>query len=123
VIKKLNLEDKVPLPVLEESAVMGLKPLRSGWIVARAIFTSPDGHLRQAHTSPVYVTVDGKPAASKNDAEYMIRWIDRLLEVSKKPDRYQSDNERAETQKIFRQARQIYENISRKTMEVWKENP
>ena len=123
VIKRLNMENKVPSPVLEESAVMELKPLRSGWIAARAVFTSPDGHLRQAHTSPVYVTVDGKPAASKNDAEYMIRWIDRLLEVSRKPDRYQSNNERAETQKIFRQARQIYENIARKALEIWKENP
>jgi len=92
-------------------------------IAARAIFTNPDGHLRQAHTSPVYVTVDGKPAASKNDALYMIRWIDRLLEVSRKPDRYNSDNERIETQKIFKEARDIYGKISRKAIEVWRENP
>ena len=123
VIKRLNLKDKVPSPVLEESAVMRLKPSRSGWIAARAVFTNPDGHLRQAHTSPVYITVDNKPTASMNDAEYMIRWIDRLLEVSEKPDRYQSDGERAATQKIFRQARQIYENIALKAVEVWKENP
>ena len=115
-IKILNLKDRVPSPVLKESAIMYLKPLRSGWIVARAVFTSPDGHLRQAHTSPVYVTVDGKPTASKNDAQYMIRWIDRLLEVSKKPDRYQSDNERIETQKIFKEARNIYEKIARKAI-------
>ena len=123
VIKTLNLGDRVPSPVLEESAVMELKPQRSGWIAARAIFTSPDGHLRQAHTSPVYVTVDDKPAASKDDAQYMIRWIDRLLEVSRKPDRYQSEDERIETQKIFKEARNIYEKISRKAIEVWRENP
>jgi len=122
-IKRLNLEDKVPSLVLQESAVMELKPLRSGWIAARAIFTSPDGHLRQAHTSPVYIIVDGKPTASKNDAQYMIRWIDRLLEVSRKPDRYQSDDERSETQEIFKQARHIYENIARRAIEVWRENP
>ncbi|MEA3226932.1 MAG: CehA/McbA family metallohydrolase, partial [Planctomycetota bacterium] len=81
-IKRVALKDEAPSPVLRESAALGLKPLRSGWVVARATFTSPDGHLRQAHTSPVYVTVDGKPTASKADAEYMIRWIDRLLEVS-----------------------------------------
>ena len=123
VIKTLNLGDRVPSPVLEESAVMELKPQRSGWIAARAIFTSPDGHLRQAHTSPVYVTIDDKPAASKNDAQYMIRWIDRLLEVSRKPDRYQSEDERIETQKIFKEARNIYEKISRKAIEVWPDNP
>jgi hypothetical protein len=123
VIKKIDLSSRVPSPILEESIVLELKPLRSGWVAARAIFTSPDGHLRQAHTSPVYVTVDGKPTASKNDAECMIRWIDRLLKVSKKPDRYQSDGERAETQKIFQEARHIYENITRKAVEVWGENP
>jgi hypothetical protein len=122
VVKKVDLSSRVPSPILEESTVLRLKPLRSGWVVARAIFTSPDGHLRQAHTSPVYVTVDGKPTASKNDAEYMIRWIDRLLKVSKKPNRYQSDGERTETQKIFKEARHIYENIARKAVEVWGEN-
>lgn len=123
VIKTLNLKNKVPSPLLQESAVMELKPQRSGWIAARAVFTSPDGHLRQAHTSPVYVTVDDKPAVSKSDAQYMIRWIDRLLEVSEKPDRYRSDDERKETQKIFKQTRHIYENIAQKAVEVWPENP
>jgi hypothetical protein len=122
VIKKVDLSSRVPSPILEESTVLELKPLRSGWVVARAIFTSPDGHLRQAHTSPVYVTVDGKPTVSKNDAEFMIRWIDRLLNVSKKPNRYQSEGERTETQKIFKEARNIYENIARKAVEIWGEN-
>ncbi|MHC4070813.1 MAG: CehA/McbA family metallohydrolase [Planctomycetota bacterium] len=119
VIKSVNLEDAPPSPILEESAALGLKPLRSGWIVARAIFTSPDGHLRQAHTSPVYITVDGKPTVSKTDAEYMIRWIDRLLEVSGRPGRYKSDDERTQTQAIFKEARLIYDNIARRAIRVW----
>jgi hypothetical protein len=123
VITRLNLENEVPSPILRESAVMELKPLRSGWITARAVFTSPDGHLRQAHTSPVYIILDGKPIASKKDAQYMIRWIDRLLEVSEKPDRYRSDRQRTETQEIFKEARHIYENIARKAIEVWQDNP
>ena len=77
----------------------------------------------KSNTSPVYITVDDKPTASKNDAQYMIRWIDRLLEVSNKPDRYQSDEERSETQEIFKQARHIYENIALRAIEVWRENP
>ena len=119
VIKRVNLDDEAPSPVLRESAALGLKPLRSGWVVARATFRSPDGHLRQAHTSPVYVTVDGKPTASKADAEYMIRWIDRLLEVSSKPGRYKSDEQRMQTQAIFEEARHIYGNIARRAVEVW----
>jgi hypothetical protein len=123
VLKRLNLKDRAPSPVLKESVIMDFKPLRSGWIAARSIFTSPDSHLRQAHTSPVYVTVDGKLTASKNDAQYMIRWIDRLLEVSEKHDRYHSDKERSETQEIFKKARHRYENIARKAIEVWSDNP
>ncbi len=119
VIKRIDLEDEPPSPVLRETASMGLKPLRSGWVVARATFRSPDGHLRQAHTSPVYIMVDGKPIASKADAEYMIRWIDRLLEVSGKAGRYKSDEERTQTQAVFKEARGVYENIARKAVQVW----
>jgi len=118
-IKRVNLDDEVPSPVLRESIGLGLKPLRSGWVAARATFRSPDGHLRQAHTSPVYVTVDGKPVASKTDAEYMIRWIDRLIEVANKPGRYQSDAQRIQTQAIFKEARRVYENIAQKAANVW----
>ncbi|MBL7187447.1 MAG: CehA/McbA family metallohydrolase [Phycisphaerae bacterium] len=119
VIKRVNLDDETPSPVLRESASMGLKPLRSGWVAARATFASPDGHLRQAHTSPVYILVDDKPIASKNDAEYMIRWVDRLIEVSNKPGRYNSDEQRIQTQAIFKEARSVYENIAQKAANVW----
>ena len=119
VIKRVKLDDEVPSPVLRDAIGLGLKPLRSGWVAARATFTGPDGHLRQAHTSPVYVTVDGKPVASKADAEYMIRWIDRLIEVASKPGRYKSDQQRIQTQAIFKEARYVYENIERKARKVW----
>jgi hypothetical protein len=119
VIKKIDLKNRTPSPVLDESIVLAFEPHRSGWVAARAIFTGPDGHLRQAHTSPVYITVDGKPAASKRDAEYMIRWIDRLLQITKKPGRYRSNAERVETQAIFREARQKYEDIAHKAETLW----
>ena len=92
-------------------------PKRSGWVAARSTFTSRDGHLRQAHTRPVYITVEGKPTASKKDAEYMIRWIDRLIQVSEKPGRYDSDSERMEAQAFFHKARKIYQNIARTAAE------
>lgn len=119
VIKKIDLKNLSPLPMFKKSLIAELKPQRSGWLAARAMFTSPDGHLRQAHTSPVYMTVDGKLIASKADAEYMIRWIDRLLQVADKPGRYSSDTERAEVQAIFQKARQEYESIARKAVEFW----
>jgi len=119
IIKRISLEEEAPSPILRATAAMGLKPLRSGWMAARATFRSTDGHLRQAHTSPIYITVDGKPTVSKTDAEYMIRWIDRLLEVSNKPGRYKSGDERRQTQIIFKEGRQIYESIARRAVEVW----
>ena len=121
VIKKINLRDRLPLPLLKETTAMEFRPRRSGWVAARAIFNSNDGHLRQAHTSPVYITVDGKLTASKRDAEHMILWIDRLLDISKKPGRYQSGSERTEVQVIFQKARQIYEKIARRAVELWAE--
>jgi hypothetical protein len=119
VMKKIDLKNLSPSPVLEESLIVELKPLRSGWLAARAIFASPDGRLRQAHTSPIYVTVDGKPAASKADAEYMIKWIDRLLQVADKPGRYSSQAELTEVRAIFQKARQEYESIAQKAVKFW----
>jgi len=126
VIKNVNLKDRPPSPVLrkesrglEESIVLAFEPRRSGWVAARAIFTAPDGRLRQAHTSPIYITVDGKPTASKIDAEYMIRWIDRLVQVADKPGRYKSDTERSQVQALYRQARQKYQDIARQAAESW----
>lgn len=119
VIKTVSLGGRLSSPMLEESIAMAFEPRRSGWVAARAIFTAPDGHLRQAHTSPVYISVDGKPTASKADAEYMIRWIDHLTQVADKPGRYKSDAERSQVQAIYRQARQKYQDIARQAAELW----
>jgi hypothetical protein len=119
VIKMIDLNNRAPSPVIEETLVLMHSPERSGWVAARAIFRSPDGRLRQAHTSPVYITVDDKPTASTADAEVLIRWIDRLLEVSRQPGRYPSDTQPAQVQAIFEQARQKYEAIARIARQTW----
>jgi hypothetical protein len=54
---------------------------RSGWLSLRARGPGhPDhtGGALEAHTSPVYVEVAGKTAASRDDAEYFLKWIERL---------------------------------------------
>ena len=116
-VKKICLKDKSASPLLKQQIELSLTPQRSGWLAARATFTAPDGHLRQAHTSPVYILVDGKPIAFKQDAEYMISWIDRLLEVNKKAGRYNTESQRAEVEEIFRKARKIYERIAQTAAE------
>jgi hypothetical protein len=117
ILRTVNLKDRSFSPLLSESMVMELRPEHSGWIAARCVFRGPDGHLRQAHTSPVYITVDGKPTASAKDARYMIRWIDRLLEVSAKPERYRSEKERSKVQSAFIKARGVYEAILQNSTE------
>jgi hypothetical protein len=105
----------VPPHVLEAT----IEPRRSGWLAARVMYEDPPGHRRQAHTSPVYLMVDGQPTASKPDAEYMIRWVDRLLEISAEPERYSRNEDRAEAQELYREARAVYERIARTAAEVW----
>ena len=119
VVGYVDLRGRSAEPVLREMLEARVTPVRSGWMAARAIYRAPTGRLRQAHTSPVYFTVDDKPIASKGDAEYMLRWIDRILEVSESPGRYQSDEDRAEVQRIFREAREVYEEIARTAERVW----
>lgn len=112
VTKKIDLRNWPHSPLLQQSIAMSLSPKDSGWVAARTTFTAPDGHLRQAHTSPIYFTVDGKPTASKKDAEYMIRWIDRLLEVIEKPAIDMTSEQRAESQAVFLQAKDLYHKIA-----------
>src|SRR4029450_1744821 len=54
---------------------------RGGWIALRV--KGQRGPSQQAaeafaHTSAVYVEIAGRPARSAEDAEYFIRWIQRL---------------------------------------------
>jgi hypothetical protein len=52
----------------------------SGWIAVRA-YGQPhrDAIPSQfAHTSPIYVSVEGYPNDAREDAEYFVAWIDRL---------------------------------------------
>ena len=83
--------------------------------------TETESGLRQAHTSPVYVLIDDKPIAVRTSAEYMIRWIDRLIEVAEMPERYRRESDKAEVLAIYRQAREFYQNVATTTGTIWGE--
>jgi hypothetical protein len=88
---------------------------RSGWLAVR---TSGPAHHDQpspdvyAHTSPVYVQVAGKPAASKADAEFFLAWIDRLAAAIRQRDRIPSAELMAHVESQIDAARAIYRNIA-----------
>jgi hypothetical protein len=65
-----------------------------------------------AHTSPVYVEVDGAARASAADAAYFVEWIDRLIDLASREGRYASDGERDEVMATFREGRAYYERMA-----------
>jgi TolB protein len=94
----------------------GTIPLKeSGWCVLRAWSEKADypviDNYAYATTSPVYVTIGGKRAYSKEDAEYFVAWIDRTIGIT---GRYQDWNSAAEKQGVMKKlhdARAVYANM------------
>lgn len=61
---------------------LSLRVAESGWYVLRARSDRPRLPVLDLHpfasTSPIYVSVGGKPVRSRPDAEYFLGWIDRV---------------------------------------------
>lgn len=111
------VREDLPSPgagVLETSLDAALVPKRSGWVAARAFFRAPDGRLRQAHTSPIYLDVDGRPAVFAEDARYMIRWIEVLEEIARThPERFPTEEAREGVLSDYAEAKNTYTAVLR----------
>jgi hypothetical protein len=114
-----KMEDRKPDQTLDLRESISQAVTRSGWIVARVRYRAPDGGLRQAHTSPVYLTVEDKPTAHRDAAEYNLRWIDRLIEIAETPGRYRSEPDKAQVLAIYHRARSVYESVAETASGVW----
>jgi hypothetical protein len=64
-----------------------------------------------ATTSPVYVTIGGKRAYSRKDAEYFEAWIGRTIELTSQYPDWNSAAEKELVLKRLREARTVYENL------------
>jgi hypothetical protein len=86
---------------------------RSGWILLRARADRPAYPVLDAYpyatTSPVYLTVGGKPARSPEDARYFIAWIDRLRQATEAHRDWNTDAERREALDLLARARGEFE--------------
>jgi Tol biopolymer transport system component len=96
--------------------VTGTIPLNeSGWCVLRAWSDKAEypvmDNYAYATTSPVYVTIAGKRAYSREDAEYFKAWIDRTIEVTEKYPDWNSAAEKDLVMKKLREARAVYEGM------------
>ena len=85
---------------------------RSGWILLRArgdkaAYPTLD-IFPYATTSPVYLTVGGKPARSPEDARYFMAWIDRMKESVQRHGDWNTPAERDETIAMLERARAVY---------------
>ena len=117
----LPQKDDADAPPFDWSKEFEVPVDRSGFIAARSLFRAPDGLLRQAHTSPVYVTLDGHPTASAEDARYMIEWIDRLKEIAQHPNRYPDDDSRNAVLEIYDRARTEYVRLETTAQQIWND--
>jgi hypothetical protein len=91
-----------------------LKFARSGWLALRVQGKGHRDHPQatlEAHTSPVYVQVEGTKPASREDAEYFLKWIDRLSLALRLRDRVPNNDLRQHIQTQLDAARAVYLNL------------
>nr|MBA3260767.1 CehA/McbA family metallohydrolase [Gemmatimonadales bacterium] len=85
---------------------------RSGWLVLRARSDRAIEPVLDlfpyATTSPVYLSVGGRPARSKRDAEYFMAWIDRTRAAVERHQEWNSEGERREVLDMLARARSEY---------------
>ena len=107
----------LPTDAVKESAdITGTLPLQeSGWCVLRAWSERAEypvmDNYSYATTSPVYVTIGGKRAYSRKDAEYFAAWIDRTIEITSQYPDWNSPAEKEYVLKKLREARSVFEQL------------
>jgi TolB protein len=96
--------------------VTGTLPLNeSGWCVLRASTDKAEypvlDNYVYATTSPVYVTIGGKPPRSPEDAKYFAAWIGRTIDVTSHYPDWNSPAEKEYVLKRLAEAKAIYEKL------------
>jgi len=111
VARELKLEGR-----RDTADAKGTIPLNeSGWCVLRTWSEKAEypvmDKYEYATTSPVYVTIGGKRAYAREDAEYFKAWIERTIEVTEKYPDWNSAAEKELVMKRLREARGVYEGM------------
>jgi hypothetical protein len=132
VLARVSLRSNVPIDHLEivrngtvvhEVALTGdktradaevrLEVGQSGWLLLRARSDRAIEPVLDlypyATTSPIYVTVDDRPARSRQDAEFFIAWIDRLAASTRASTAWNTDDERTHVLALIARARGEFE--------------
>ena len=88
---------------------------QSCWIAVRAL--GPGHQLVMdtyafAHTTPVYVTVNGARVSSQDDARFFVTWIDEVLRRLDERDRWTRPEHKQRIHEIFQEAREFYQQMA-----------
>jgi hypothetical protein len=76
---------------------------------------SSDGRDVYAHTNPVFLAKGGKPASSPEDARYFLKWIDTVLGLLEKLDRFDTPSQKQEVMAVWRKARDVYAGLAQES--------
>ena len=102
---------------LEATLDQQVKLDSSGWIAARVAGTSPPDYAAYgqaaAHTSPVYVEVKDHPLDARAEAEFFLKWIDRLETDLRRRNRVPIPSVLAVIESQLNAAREVYRGIAR----------
>jgi hypothetical protein len=94
-------------------ATVSLSVKKSGWYVARAWAERSRHPVLDFHpfgtTSPVYVTVGGRPVRSSSDARYFVAWIERVRAAADRHPDWTTPAEKAESLAHLDRARREFE--------------
>lgn len=84
----------------------------SGWLAVRC---------EGAHSNPVYVAVDGRPAGSAEAAQKFIPIIDRLADWVRMKGLFDTENQKTEVLNVIEAGRAVYEQIIKNARELGRE--
>ena len=70
------------------------------------------GPVTFAHTSPVWVEVDGRPVRRTASARWLLDWLDRLEALVAEHGHFADDAQRAEVVAVIDQARAVYQALA-----------
>ena len=88
----------------------------SGWVLARAYSDEGDEDVLDIHpyatTSPIHVTVGGRPRRSRAAATWALQWLDRLEQATLANADYRTREERDAVLRDLARARAFYQSCS-----------
>src|SRR6266480_4045052 len=94
------------------SDTVSIPVARSGWYVVRAWSDRAALPILDLYpfgsTSPIYVRVGREQVRSREDAEFFVRWIDRLDQAARAHEAWNTPEEREHVLRLLAQARVVY---------------